>query len=355
MNTMKAAVVHGKGDLRLERVAKPSTPDGSILIKVMSCAICGTDRRIYKAGDFRAVYPVITGHEIAGIVEDVSSGITSVKPGDRVCVAPGHGCGYCKACTSGYPNVCTDPHPSLGYKLNGGFAQYMAVPEHIFRLGFVNLIPDNLSFDSASMSEIIACCINAQDNVNVCPGDTVLIMGAGPAGIIHAHLSKMRGAARVILTQRSSFRLVQAKKLFPEFIDEIIPSADIDLEKHMDELTDGLGVNVVLVCAPSGEAQEQALRLAGVRGRINFFGGLPKNDRFIKVDSNNLHYKELFISGASSSRPEGNREALRLLSENRINPDKLITHKFSLDDIIDGYNVMESQNCIKVVIHCNEH
>ena len=354
MATMKAAVVYGKGDLRVQTVEKPAVPDGSIRIKVMSCAICGTDRRIYKAGDFRAGYPVITGHEIAGIVEETAPGVTSVKPGDRVCVAPGHGCGYCRACRSGYPNVCTNPHPSLGYKLNGGFAQYMAVPEHIFRLGFVNLIPDSLSFDQASMSEIIACCLNAQDNVNVQPGDTVLIMGAGPAGIIHAHLSRMRGAGRVIVTQRSSFRLERARDTFPEFVDEIIPSAEVNLARRMDEITGGLGADVVLVCAPSGEAQEQALELAGARGRVNFFGGLPKDDRFVKVDSNNLHYKELFISGASSSRPQGNREALRLLSEKRIDPDKLITHRFSLDEIDQGYAVMENRSCIKVVIHCNQ-
>ena len=348
---MKAAVVYGINDLRVEEVAKPEIISGSIRIKVVSCAICGTDRRIYKVGDFRAAYPVITGHEIAGIVESVAPGVTSVKEGDRVVVAPGHGCGYCRSCTKGFPNVCTNPHPSLGYKLNGGFAEYMAVPEHIFRLGFVNKIPENLSFNQASMSEIIACCINAQYNAPVEKGDTVLVIGAGPAGIIHAHLAKMNGAARVIMTQRSRFRLDEAKLRFPSIIDEIIPSGEIDLESTVMHLTNGVGADVVYVCAPSADAQEQSFNLSAPRGRINFFGGLPKDNRFVSIDANNLHYKELFVSGASSSLPDGNREALRLLSERIIDADKLITESFPLERIHDGFERVESRNCIKVVIN----
>ena len=350
---MKAAVVHGQNDLRLETREVPKVPEGSILIKVESCAICGTDKRIYKIGDYRAAYPVITGHEIAGTVAEVAPGVTSVKVGDRVCVAPGHGCGLCRTCLSGYPNVCTNPHPSLGYKLNGGFAEYMAVPEHIFRLGFVNPIPENLSFQQASMSEIVACCLNAQNNAVVKEGDRVLVIGAGPAGVIHAHLSKLRGASTVIMTQRSRFRLDKAKALFPDIVDHIIPSSEENLTKRVMELTDGIGADVVFVCAPSREAQETAIELAAPRGRVNFFGGLPRDDRHVAVDSNNLHYKELFISGASSSLPDGNREALRLLSERKIDPDKMITHVLSLDDIDKGFTVMENRDCIKVVIDMN--
>ena len=353
MSEMKAAVVYGQNDLRVMQVPVPDVISGSIRIKVEACAICGTDKRIYKMGDFRASYPVITGHEIAGTVESIDPGVTTFKVGDRVCVAPGHGCGLCETCKSGYPNVCTNPHPSLGYKLNGGFAEYMAVPEHILRLGFVNKIPENLSFIQASMSEIIACCINAQNNAGVKTGDTVLVMGAGPAGIIHSHLAKLRGAKKVILTQRSRFRLDKAAALFPDVVDDIIPSTEEDLFARVAELTSGKGADVVFVCAPSREAQEQALELAAPRGRVNFFGGLPKDDRHVSLDSNNLHYKELFVSGASSSQPSGNIEALELLSKRIIDPDKLITNIYSLSDIDAGFSVMESRDCIKVVIDMN--
>lgn len=347
---MRAAVCYGKNQLKVENVPIPAVPEGSIRVKVKAVAICGTDKRIYKVGDYRASYPVIIGHEIAGEVEAVAPGVTSVKVGDRVCVAPGHGCGYCEMCKKGQPNVCLTPHPSLGYKLNGGFAEYIAVPEHIFRLGFVNKIPEGLTYDQASLSEIIACCLNAHENARVEKGDTVLILGAGPAGIIHAHLSRLEGAKKVLISQRSRSRLDEIAERFPGLADRLISSSEEDLFAVVREECGGYGPDVIYVCAPSREAQEQALELVNNRGRVCFFGGLPKDDCIVRLNANQLHYKEFFISGASSSLPEGNRRALQLLAERKIDPDKLITHVFSLDDIEKGFEVMETKRCIKIVI-----
>jgi len=346
-----AAMVYGMGDLRVEPYDKPKCPEKSILVRVKACSICGTDVRIYTKGDYRAQYPVIIGHEIAGEIVEVAEGVTGYSVGERVCVAPGHGCGYCRTCLKGYPNVCTNPHPSLGYKFNGGFAEYMAVPEHIFRLGFVSKIPEQLTYNQAALSEIIACCLNAQKNIRPEKDDTVLILGCGPAGIIHAHLSKLSGAKRVIIAQRSPERLIRAKEKFPDVIDDIIVMSEQDINSEVMKLTNNEGPDVVIVCAPSREAQELAVKIVAARGRVNFFGGLPKDDCIVKLDANQLHYKEFFISGASSSLPENNREALRLLAERKIDPDKIITHQFSLDDIHKGFEVISTKDCIKIVIN----
>jgi L-iditol 2-dehydrogenase len=348
-STMLAAIVHAKGDLRLEQVPIPDVPRDSIRVKVHTCSICGTDLRIYRKGDYRAAYPVITGHEIAGVVEAVGADVQSVKEGERVCVAPGHGCGACRLCRAGHPNVCVTPFPSLGYKVNGGFAEYIAVPANIFKLGFVNPIPSNLSFDQASMSEITACCLNAQNNSPVHAGDVVLIMGAGPAGMIHAILARHKGAKKILLTQRSRERLELVSSKIP--VDRIVASREEDLEQAVREETNGEGADVIFVCAPSREAQETACQLIAPRGRVNFFGGLPKDDCIVQIDANTLHYKEFFIAGASSSLPEGNREALRLLSEKIVGPDLLITHRFPLQDIHTGFDVVESRQGIKVIIN----
>ena len=345
---MRAAVIHARGDLRLQELPVPDVPAGSLRVRVKACAICGTDLRIYRKGDYRAQYPVVAGHEIAGIVEAVASGVHGVREGDRVCVAPGHGCGECRMCRLGYPNVCLTPFPSLGYRVNGGFEELFAVPENIFRLGFVNPIPDGLSFEQASLSEIIACCINAQRNVAVREGDTVLVLGSGPAGIIHTQLARLAGAAKVILSQRSRTRLELATSRF--FVDRAVASSEEDLEQVVRAETGGEGADVVFVCAPSAEAQEMALRLAAPRGRVNLFGGLPKGESTIRVDANVVHYKELFVSGASSSLPEGNWEALRLLSKRAIDPDKLITHVFEFERIVAAFDVAESKSGIKVVV-----
>lgn len=242
------------------------------------------------------------------------------------------------------------PHPSLGYKLNGGFAEYMAVPEHIFRLGFVNPIPDELSFEQASLSEIIACCLNAHRNAQVHKGDTVLILGAGPAGIIHAHLARLEGAGKIIMSQRSKGRLEAVQRDFPGLVDVCIASSEEDLIETVKANCDGYGPDVIYVCAPSREAQEQALQMINNRGRVNFFGGLPKDDCVVRLDANQLHYKEFTITGASSSLPETNRQALELLRTRAIDPDKLISQVYSLEDIDKGFSLMETKKCIKVVI-----
>ena len=345
---MKAAVVHAKGKVSLEDLAVPEVPEGSIRLKVVSCAICGTDLRILWRGDHRASYPVVVGHGIAGVVDAKAPGVSGVEVGDRVCVAPGHGCGECRMCRSGKPNVCLRPYPSLGYKVDGGFEEYLAVPENIFRLGFVNPIPDNLSFRQATLAEIVACCINGQNNTPVREDEVVLVIGSGPAGIIHTQLARAAGARRVILTQRSRPRLELAADRFP--VDRIVASSEEDLEAAVMEETRGEGADVVYVCAPSGAAQETATRLVAPRGRVNFFGGLPPDDRLISLDANALHYKEFFLAGASSSLPADNRRALELLATRQIDPDKLITDVYPIDEVLTAFRVAGEKRGIKTVV-----
>jgi L-iditol 2-dehydrogenase len=335
--------------MRLEEIAVPEVPAGSIRVRVKSCAVCGTDLRIFRKGDHRARYPVVPGHEIAGIVEAVQPGVSGVREGDRVCVAPGHGCGSCRMCRKGFPNVCLTPHPSLGYRFNGGFEEYLAVPEHILRLGFVNPIPETLSFQQASLSEVIACCLHAQENTPVHEGDVVLVIGAGPAGVIHSQLARLAGAKKVLLAQRGRRRLELVKERFP--VDRIVASSEENLDGAVMDETGGEGADAIFVCAPSAEAQESALRLLAPRGRINFFGGLPPEGRTVLLDSNNLHYRELSIGGASSSLPEGNRRALALLSERRIDPDLLITDVFPIDEVLKAFETAERREGIKVVVN----
>lgn len=288
---MKAAVVKEKDVMVVEDIPVPEINSDTMLIRVESCAICGSDLRILRKGDARAKYPVVIGHEIAGVIEKSGKDVKGFRKGDRVCVAPGHGCGECVCCKSGHSNVCINPCPSIGYASNGGFAQYMVPPVNVVKIGYVNKIPDNISFDEASMSELLACCINAHENAKVERGDTVLIFGTGPAGCTHIQLSKSDGASKVFVAERSQERLALAESFAP---DRTILSPQENLEEIIMNETDGLGVNVIYVCAPSKEAQEEGLKLLAPRGRINFFGGLPKDDSRITIDANEIHYKELF-------------------------------------------------------------
>ena len=345
---MKAVLVKEKNVMAVEQIPVPEVIAGSMLVRVEACAICGSDVRIFRRGDSRAKYPVVIGHEIAGVIEKLDKNVTGFAEGDRVCVAPGIACGECVYCRKGHSNVCINPCPPIGYASNGGFAEYMVPPINVVQCGFVNKIPDGLSFDEASMSELLACCLNAQENTRVCEGDTVLIIGAGPAGCMHIRLSQLKGAGKVIITQRSRERLDMANRFDP---DRIIASSEQDLQQAVMEETEGLGANVIFVCAPSKDAQQQALKLLAPHGKVNFFGGLPKNNCSITIDANMIHYKELFISGASSSLARQNRQALDLLAAGKISAEKYITHRFKLSEIVKAFETVESRVAIKVVIN----
>ena len=345
---MRAAVVERLGHIDVKQVPDPPIIPGSLLVRVEACAICGSDIRIFRKGDPRATLPRIIGHEITGIVEKISDRDNGFKVGDRVAIAPGHGCGVCRYCRAGMGNVCIDPRPSVGYASSGGFAQFIVPPVNVVKNGFVNLIPEGLSLEEAAMAELLACCINGQERAGVGPGDTVLIIGAGPAGCMHVELARARGAARIILTQRSEARLSLAKERFNP--DLVLRAEGEELVELVKAETCGLGADVVIVAAPSAQAQEAAMRLAAPRGRINFFGGLPKDKHMVTIDANIIHYKEISLTGASSSLGRQNREALELIASGKVHADRYITHRFRLDDTPRAFSVVEAKQAIKAVV-----
>lgn len=346
---MKAAVVEKLRHAKVCEVPDPKVLPHSLKVKVEACAICGSDLRIFTKGDPRATFPRIIGHEIAGTVVELGEGTTGFKVGDRVCIAPGHGCGECWYCKHGMGNVCINPRPSVGYASSGGFAQYIVPPVNVVANGFVNHIPDNLTFEQASMSELLACCINAQELCQVKPGDKVLIIGPGPAGCMHIQLARANGADKVMLAgHEGSKRLeIAAERFAPDCI--MTEQGDALIQRVMEE-TDGIGANVIIVAAPSPEAQALSVKLAAPRAYINFFGGLPKDNHIVPLDTNIIHYKELFLTGASSSLGRQNRKALELLSSNKVNAADYITHRFSLDDFNEAFATVERHEAVKAVI-----
>ena len=345
---MKAAVVEKLGVINIREVPEPKILSESMLIKVEACAICGSDIRIFRKGDPRATLPRIIGHEIAGVIEKLGLRVMKYKIGDRVTVAPGHGCGKCKYCLNGMGNVCINPQPSVGYASSGGFAQYIVPPVNVVKNGFVNQIPENVTFEEASMAELLACCINGQERAEVGKGDKVLIMGAGPAGCMHVELARARGATKVMLTQRSLPRLEFAKNKFKP--DVVIAGDRLEIIERVKTETDGLGADVIIVAAPSPIAQEQAFSMIAPRGRVNFFGGLPKENKMITIDANIIHYTECKISGASSSLGSQNREALELISTGLINAKEYITNRYSLEQTPEAFSSVENKQEIKAVI-----
>lgn len=347
MALMKAAVYEAKDVVQLREVEMPALPDGGLLLRVKSCAICGSDVRNIHFGHRTRKPPWILGHEIAGEVIQVADGVEKFKVGDRVTVANAIPCGRCRFCVRGWRNMCTNVM-AHGSHYPGGFAEYMAVMPRVIEQGGVSRIPNHVSYDQAAISEPLACVINGQGLLNVSLGDTVVVIGAGPIGCMHAQVARARGATRIIHSELKTSRLEQALAFSADFF---INASTEDPVARVREITGGEGADVIIIACPSPQAQEQSLPMAAVRARISFFGGLAHSEPYIKFDSNIVHYKEIMVTGAFTSSPEQNQLALGMIAAGRINTHALITHTLPLSEINRGIEMIERGEGLKIVLN----
>ncbi|MDQ1602306.1 MAG: L-iditol 2-dehydrogenase [Actinomycetota bacterium] len=344
---MKVARFHAPGDIRVEDAPEPEVGPGEVKIRVRNCSTCGTDVKIFRFGHHHIRPPRVMGHEVAGEVVDVGAGVEGWSDGDRVQVIAAIPDGTCPDCRRGWLTVCPNQE-SIGYHYDGGFAEYMIVPAKVLAVNGLNRIPDGLSFAEASVAEPFACVLNGQELAHVGDGDDVVVIGSGPIGCLHVRLARARGAARVTLVELNRARLDQAATIVSP--DVAICSAETDAVDEIAKLTDGRGVDVVITAAAAGQAQEQALAMAARRGRISLFGGLPKDNPYIKADSNLVHYRELTIVGANGSSPAHNAAALRLIAEESVPVADLITHRLPLDEVLTAIDIVSKGEAIKVTV-----
>ncbi|NYH52189.1 MULTISPECIES: zinc-dependent dehydrogenase [Nocardiopsis] len=344
---MLVARFYAPGDIRLEQAPEPTAGPGQIKIAVVNCSTCGTDVKISRHGHHHIRPPRVIGHEIAGRIVEVGEGVTGWAEGDRVQVIAAIPCGTCAECSDGRFTVCSRQE-SMGYHYDGGFAEYMVIPEAVLAVDGVNRVPEDVDFAEASVAEPLACVLNGQEIAGVGEGDTVVVMGAGPIGCLHVRLARARGASRVYLVDLNRGRLdMSAAVVGP---DAAICGEETDAVEEVLRLTDGRGADVVITAAASGRAQEDALRMVARSGRISLFGGLPKDAPVIQLDANAVHYRELRIFGANGSSPEHNRRALELISSGAVPVADLITERMSLSDVHKAIETVASGTAIKVTI-----
>ncbi len=346
---MKAALFEGLDRIVVREVPRPTLPDEeSLLLKVHACAVCGSDIRILHHGNPRVTPPQIIGHEIAGEVVEVGARVTRFRVGDRLATGADVPCGECEWCREGLPNNCAINY-AIGYQFPGGLAEYIPLNSRTLRFGAVHHIPDGLSYDQATLAEPLGCCINGLELVQVKLGDTVAVIGAGPAGCMTMRLARSFGAIRVIGVQRSRARVSAAYELGGA--DTVVCTEEIDPVQGVLAATDGRGVDVVITANSSVQTHEQALRMVRNRGRINLFGGLAHDAPPIALQSNLIHYKELLLTGSHGSAPRHHRLALELLATRTVPPDGYITHTFPLEQIVEAFAVAEGHDGMKVVVH----
>lgn len=343
---MLAAVYQGIGKIKVEEVDKPSLPLGGLLVKVRCCAICGTDYKLLSIENPRFKPPLIIGHEFVGQVVEKDAQVSDFEVGERLTMATTISCGKCELCHRGLGNLC-ESRLCVGTDIAGAMAQYVAIPAQALERGNVLKVPDNLSDEAASLSEPLGCAVNAQLIAQVGPGKTVVVVGAGPLGCLHAELARASGALKVYITQRSEPRLSLAKKLA---VDEVIDASAHDPVSEVRRLTQGQGADVVIVTAPNPKAQEEALAMAKKGGVVNLFASLPQDNPYLSINSRLIHYGQITLTGASDSTPYHQKIALELLARGKINTDAIITHRFPLKELERGFEVMREKVGLKVVI-----
>ncbi len=341
---MKALVKYdkGPGNMEIRDLEEPTPGFGEVKIEIANTGICGSDLHIYHYDiDIPINPPVTTGHEFAGTVVEVGSGVTSCAVGDRVTSETAYSyCGECRHCRDGYYNLCNQRR-TLGYWHNGAFARYTVVPgDRVHRL------PESIDFRAGAMLEPLACVTHAAiDLTSITEGDWVLVTGPGAIGLLALQTARALGA-RVIVSGTSvdRERLDAAAQLGAERTIEV---GTTDLEEEIKTLTDGAGVDVVLECAGSEKAVDSGLRAIRKRGQFTQVGlfGRPVTIEFEKVC-----FKELKLTGSIGSKRSSWEAAIQLVADGKVRTHPLISHVLPLTEWEHAFQQFENKVGLKLML-----
>jgi len=344
---MKAAKLFGPNDIRVTDCGIPEINDDEILLKTAAAAICGTDLRMiangYKGVD--EAHPLVLGHEIAGIIERVGKDVKGYEKGMRAALAPNVGCGICDWCVSGDTHLCPD-YTAFGINMDGGFAEYVRIPRNAISQGNIMILDDSMPLDTAALIEPASCVLNGQLMTGIRLNDKVLIIGAGPIGIMHGLMAKAFGAAKVYIRDLSVQRMKQSVELIPGA--EAIP--ENDLEAAAKRLTGGRGFDVTITACPAPDAQVDALRITGMNGRILYFGGLPAGKDMVTLATNHIHYKQLSIHGSTRGNVNQYRAVAKMAAAGTLDLEKLISRRYQITEFPQALEYAKKAEGLKTVI-----
>ncbi|MCD5390939.1 alcohol dehydrogenase catalytic domain-containing protein [candidate division NPL-UPA2 bacterium] len=339
---MKAAVYYAPDDIRYEELPRPRIGKGEILVRVRSCGLCGTD--ISKIVERMVSPPVVLGHEVAGDVVEAGEGVEKFRSGDRVFVAHHVPCFTCHYCRHGNHSLCqqfrsTNIDP-------GGFAEYIRVPAPNVEKTTL-LLPKDLSYEEASLIESTACCLRAIRRCPIQPGDTVVVVGVGPMGLLNLQLALLLGVGQVIALDLIEQRLEVAKKFGAKH--SLNPEREDPLEA-VKQLTEGRGADVAIVSVGETSAIAQAIRLVRGGGTVTLFAECPPHSS-LSLDPNIIYHSEVNLRGSYSSTPEGQGIALELMKTGKLKIKELITHRFPLKKLSEAVTLArEVRESLKIII-----
>jgi L-iditol 2-dehydrogenase len=308
-NSMLAAVFHGPSNIRVEEV--PVVASNKTLLKVNVCAVCAYDARVFRNGHRKVSPPIILGHELSGEIQGnvIAHGMT-IKTGTRVALCPLVPCLVCPYCQNGQYNLCTSLK-EIGSTIDGGFAQFVAIPEQIIKIGGIVPVPDELSDEEAALLEPLACCLNSFSILAPKKSKPVVIIGDGPMGLIHLQLFKKLEGMRVVVVGKVPSRIDKAKSMGA---DVVISYEEANIETIIHEISDftgPTGAGIAIIAASNPTAMELATRIVGKDSKINVFAGMPSGQMF-QLDANWLHYNQISVTGSFSSTPTMLQESAQI-------------------------------------------
>lgn len=342
---MKAVVKYGKGKglIEIQEIPEPKIKEDEVLIEVKAVSVCGSDLHIYH--DSHPYWPpVVLGHEFSGVIAEVGKEVKGWKVGDRIVSETRTGsCGICYTCQSGFPQVCEQKRP-YGIGINGAYAKLVAGPARL-----LHPLPDSISFEAGAIIEPIAVCITSiLERSHLQAGESVVITGPGPIGLISLAIAKATGVKMVAVTGRSSdagVRFEKAKELGADFTINV--DKEDPVQKIM-EITNGLGVDMLIETSGGSKAIYQAFDMVRRLGRICAMGISGKEEISIPYDRGifkALHYDFCFSSSWTSWE-----RAIGLISKGLLPAEKLITHKFPLEKWEEAFHLLENLQAAKVVL-----
>jgi len=345
---MLAATYTQGGTFELRDVPAPKIREDEILVRVHATSICGTDLRIIQHGH-RKLKPgqrIVLGHEFSGTIEAMGKRVRSFEVGQRVGVAPNIGCGYCDQCIEGRANMCPD-YSAFGISFDGAHTEFVRVPAPAIAQGNVMELPEEVSFDEAALNEPFSCVINGNDACEIKLGDTVLVFGAGPIGLLHLMLAKLRGAGSVIVSDVIDEKLERAKRMGA---DHVVNPESSEIKETILDLTHGTGANVIVTACPVHSVQEESVALAAPYGRICFFGGLPHDRPEITINANLIHYRNLIVTGVTGGSNMHYRTGLRLLATKDVDLMSVVSATYPLSQAHEAFQMALSGTAMKIIL-----
>jgi L-iditol 2-dehydrogenase len=326
ISEMNAAVLYGKEDVRIERVPIPAAGKGEIVIRVHAALTCGTDLKVFRRGYHARMIapPALFGHELAGVVHETGAGVRGFKPGMRVVALNSAPCGACYWCVRKQENLCED----LLFN-NGAYAEYIRIPARIVAKNTL-IVPQSLPLEHAALTEPLACVVRGLEETGAKRGDSVVVIGAGPIGLMFMHVAQLSGMKVIAVVKRDE-QIASATTFGASHV--VQTGAVVDAVEAVRGLTaDQRGVDVAIEAVATPLTWQWAVDMVRRGGTVNFFGGCAAGTK-VEIDTDRLHYNDITLKASFHHTPAACRKAFDLLASGRFKCSEYITGRAQLSDL----------------------